>query len=81
MMKLPHRNNKSPKKGAAMPPRRMARASVLPEGKTLAKAEFTSAKQEQLRGGPVGRAACHGEIAAQGDNDALTHDETTSQKQ
>ena len=64
-----------------MPPRRMARTSVLPEGKTLAKAEFTSAKQERSRGAPMGRAACHGEIAAQGDHDALTHDETTSQKQ
>ena len=33
-----------------MPPRRLARTSVLPEGKTLAKAEFTSAKEDQIRG-------------------------------
>ena len=63
-----------------MPPRRMARASVLLECKTLARAEFTSAKREKSRGDPIGRAACHGEIAAQGDHDALTHDENTSQK-
>ncbi|MGO5048837.1 hypothetical protein [Dysosmobacter sp. Sow4_B12] len=58
----------------------MARTSILPKGKILAKAEFTSAEQDESRGAPMGRAACHGEIAAQGDDDAFAHDKTTSQK-